>query len=197
MDKKNQPVIIGGKKLNNLADKLLFVRDTLLRNGFPLAVIDNSITQVMLESAWLTSNIAAKDTNLSGNKLATAKSNVDFQKSLGVKQGSKAGYNEGNYHANYPNIDAWAKDYKRILSMGAAPIKAVNPADFVERLYKNNYFTSAGYSAYKTGFVATLNGLRQALDQLLKIIPAGDIKKPGFLPIIIISLLFLGIVKRK
>lgn len=190
-DLKNKPVTINGKRLNNLNDKLAFVRDTLIKNGFPLVSLQNSITQVMLESAWLTSNIAAKDTNLTGIKLSKAESNIAFQKSLGVKQGSRAGYNEGNYHANYPNIDAWAKDYKRLLSTNSKPINEADPNAFIEKLYQNNYFTSAGYTAYKSGFIPTLSGIKAALINMVT--PTNNSLKNGVAPILIISALLFGL----
>lgn len=187
---KEAAVIINGNKLNNLADKLIFVSKVLLRNGFNPITLPFYVTQVMLESAWLTSRIAKVDTNLTGIKMATAKSNVAFQKSLGVKQGSKAGYSEGNYHANYPDIDAWAKDYKRILSMGAKPILASDPNAFINALYKNNFFTAAGMVSYQKGFNATLNQIKTAL----KSIPLPQPKPDGTLPILIIVALLFGLL---
>lgn len=187
---KEAAVIINGTKLNNLADKLIFVSKVLLRNGFNPITLPFYVTQVMLESAWLTSRIAKVDTNLTGIKIATAKSNIAFQNSLGVTRGSKAGYSEGNFHANYPNIDAWAKDYKRILSMGVKPILATDPNAFINALYKNNFFTAAGMVAYQKGFNATLATIKTALKNL----PLPNNKNNGTLPIIIIIAVLFGIL---
>lgn len=187
------PVIIAGKRLNSLSDKLSFVSDTLVKNGYPKASLNNAITQVMLESAWLTSGIAARDTNLTGIKLSTAKKNIEFQNSLGVKKGSKAGYDEGNYHANYPNIDAWAKDYIRILSMNAKPLLESDPNAFIEKLYQNGFFTKQGYTAYQKGFIPTLTGIKTALTDIIK--PNNNSLNKGLVPILVFSALIFGISK--
>lgn len=163
---KDKPVTIGGKTLKNAQEKIAFVGNLLVSAGFLPTTLPFYVTQVMLESAWLTSNIANKDLNISGIKQASSASGKEFQKSLGVTRGSKAGYGEGDYHAKYPNLLAWAKDYKRILSRGSEPIKAQSSSDFVERLYKNGYFTEPGYISYKKGFETTLTGIKAAISQI-------------------------------
>lgn len=188
---KNVPVTIAGKTLRTAQEKIAFVQNLLSNAGFPAPLLPMYVTQVMLESAWLTSNIAKKDLNLSGIKMASSPANIAFQKKLGVTRGSAAGYGEGNYHARYPNLIAWAQDYKRILSRGTAPLNAVDHNDFVERLYKNGYFTAEGYTAYKKGFSDTLVGIRSIIQKLGK----NPYIAPSYLAIIIATAFFLVLPK--
>lgn len=188
MTNKDKKVIIDGIALNSLSDKLKFVGNILIANGFNPLNISLYITQIMLESAWLTSPHAVLENNLSGIKLATSKSARDFQTKLGVTPGRKAGYNEGNYHAKYPNLNSWAKDYKRILSFGAKPIDSVGPNDFINKLYQNKYFTAAGLINYKRGFTDTLKGIEKALINIPNLKQNNN--KTGLLAILISAFFF-------
>lgn len=166
VNKKIVPVTLAGKNLSSTTDKIKFITSLLINAGFNPVAIPLFVTQIMLESAWLTSPHTLFDNNLSGIKLASSPTAKAFQKQLGVTQGRKAGYNEGNYHAKYPSLAAWAQDYKRILNMGSNPLQALDPSTFVNRLYQNGYFTKEGLTNYNKGFVATFNGIKKTLSNI-------------------------------
>jgi hypothetical protein len=163
---KAKPVIVQGNRLQTVADKIRLVSNVLLSAGFNPVTLPLYVTQVMLESAWLTSPHVINDNNLSGIKMARGAAGRAFQQKLGVTQGRKAGYGEGDFHSKYPTLQAWAQDYKRILKMGANPLQAVDPKDFVNRLFKNGYFTAAGLPGYTKGFSQTLTGIKKALSNI-------------------------------
>jgi hypothetical protein len=166
MSKKNIPVTVQGKFLKDLTEKIKLVSNVLLTAGFNPITLPLYVTQVMLESDWLTSPHVINDNNLSGIKMARGAAGRAFQQKLGVTQGRKAGYGEGDFHSKYPTLKAWAQDYKRILNMGASPLQAVDPKDFVNRLFKNGYFTAAGLPGYTKGFSGTLPGIRKILSTI-------------------------------
>jgi len=58
---KDKAVNIGGKTLRNAQEKIAFVGNLLVSAGFLPTTLPFYVTQVMLESSWLTSNIAQKD----------------------------------------------------------------------------------------------------------------------------------------
>lgn len=109
------------------------IGDLLANAGFPSQVIPWATAQVMLETNGLKSNVSKSDFNLSG---------IKYVKQAGATQGTKSP--EGNYYAKYGSYEAWATDFKRVLSRGAnPPIDAASVSDYVSRLSANHYFTSS------------------------------------------------------
>ena len=129
------------------------VSNYLANAGIPNQVIPFAAAQVMVETKGLKSNISKTDLNLSGIKYI----GKSYQKAT---KGSPAP--EGGNYAKFASYSDWAKDFKRILSLGKnAPIKATSAADFVNRLYANDYFTSSptSYLAAINAYIAKSNGL--------------------------------------
>lgn len=121
---------------------------------FPLA-------QMMLESAWITSREANEDLNYSGIKF------LGNPKIQNATRGNKSP--EGDYYAKYPNANAWAQDYARVLRLNRGsgrPIDATTVDDFLTRLKANGYFTDPNYSSkYKATYQKMMSWLKSAQDQ--------------------------------
>ncbi len=104
--------------------------------GFPSRVIPLAIAQAYTEEGDINTGgfkrLAMDINNLTG---------IIYVKQPGASDsGIKMG--DSKYHlAKFNSMQAWARDYKRILSKGnPAPITATNVGEFVDRLKRNNYF---------------------------------------------------------
>lgn len=104
--------------------------------GFPAGqlALTYAIAQTMLESDYMTSNLANVDHNYSGIKFL----NKPYQKAT---RGIPAPRNEGggNY-AHFATFQDWAKDFRRILSLdkGAGrPIDAQSAQQYLDRLHRD------------------------------------------------------------
>lgn len=142
-----------------MRDKARAVAAVLSRNGYSGAALSLACAQAMLESGWLTNRGAKQLNNLTGIKKAGSPANAAFQKKLGVTYTPVAATGEGGtYYAVYPTIDAWAADFKRILSMSGskgAPIASQSAAAFIERIIANGYAGSgAGPANYRSQFTS-------------------------------------------
>ena len=115
-------------------------------NGFPTAIIPFAVAQVMHETGGkLDRPLEVQDFNISGINFINNKA---LQKNAvrGVMKPKREwkDQNKPEYYAKFANYDAWARDYKRILSsnrgMKGKPIEATNLQQFTDRLRANYYF---------------------------------------------------------
>jgi len=138
--------------------------DTLNRNGFDAKQISFAIPQMIVESQYFSSPSYLQDTNATGIKFRTQTPSVDS--SAGRKS------TEGDFYARFKNKDAFAKDYKRILSLQRTdnklgkPLDAKDLYDFNDRLYANSY-----YQKDKEHFDNYIKGLLSANKYLLQTFP--------------------------
>lgn len=103
--------------------------------GIPKDVQPFAGAQVIFETNNFKSRVSKDDFNLSGIKWI----NKPYQNAT---QGRKSP--EGNYYAHFKSYADWAKDFKRIISLGGAkaPIRATTLKDYVNRLHDIGYFTA-------------------------------------------------------
>lgn len=138
--------------------------DTLQKNGFDARQISFAIPQMLVESGYFSSNSYLQDTNATGIKYRPQSPSVD------TTAGRKS--TEGDFYARFKNRDAFAKDYKRILSLQRTgnklgkPIDAKDLFDFNDRLYANGYYAKT--PEYKKNYI---NGLLSANKYLLQVFP--------------------------
>ena len=138
--------------------------DTLQKNGFDARQISFAIPQMLVESKYFSSNSYLQDTNATGIKYRPKTPSVDST------AGRKS--TEGDFYARFKNKDAFAKDYKRILSLQRTgnklgkPIDAKDLIDFNNRLYANSY-----YQKDKEHFDNYIAGLLSANKYLLQVFP--------------------------
>lgn len=111
-------------------------------NGFSTTIIPFAVAQIMHETGGkLDRPLEVQDFNISGIRFVGQKGATK-----GVTRPVKewANKNIPEYYAKYSNYDAWAKDYKRILSsnrgLKGKPIEATNLQQFIDRLRANYYF---------------------------------------------------------
>lgn len=136
------------KFTNSEALKLLALQNSMMIAGIKNPQLDFALAQLLFETGKFTnkSTVAAENNNYSGIKWL----NKPYQKAT---RGSLAPASERlpyesplNYYAKYANINDWAIDFKRLLSLKrtannlGAPIKATTPEEFVKRLKLNSYF---------------------------------------------------------
>jgi hypothetical protein len=124
----------------------------LLNTGVPANIVPWAAAQVAFETNGFTSRVSKDDANFSGIKWIN-KPYQDATKGRPAPEG-------GNY-AHYADRNAWAKDFKRVISIGGqgAAINARSLSDYVARLKNNGYFTSDA-GAYLRG-----------LETILKVVP--------------------------
>lgn len=138
--------------------------DTLQRNGFDAKQISFAIPQMLVESAYFSSKSYLQDTNATGIKFRPNTPSVDST------AGRKS--TEGDFYARFKNKDAFAKDYKRILSLQRTgnklgkPLDAKDLFDFNNRLYANGYYQKTPDK--KQDYI---NGLLSANKYLLQVFP--------------------------
>lgn len=146
--------------------KLNVLNDSLINAGIPEEKRRFLISQILFETGKFTakSNVAKLNNNFTGIKWI----NKPYQK---ARQGSSVPMSERkspannplNFYALFDSFDAWAQDYKRILStFGSKPIEATTLTDFVNRLAKNKYFDTTRPDAIKNYY----NGLKYYFDKL-------------------------------
>jgi len=133
------------------------IKNLLANAGLPSNVIDFAAAQVLFETANLKSHISKADYNLSGIKWI----NKPYQKAT---KGSAAP--EGGNYAHYASYNAWATDFKRVLSIGGnnSPLNATSIEDYVSRLVANHYFTSSP-AAYLAGLKKILSAMNALSNQ--------------------------------
>lgn len=122
------------------------VRQKLVNAGLSPDIATFAAAQSAFETNGWKSNVFKQNNNLSGITWI----NKPYQKAT---KGTKKP--EGGYYAHYANMNDWANDFKRVISIGGAgaAIHATDLQDYVDRLYKNHYFTSSPgpyYTALKT-----------------------------------------------
>jgi hypothetical protein len=112
--------------------------DTLMNNDFDARELSFAIPQMIVESQYFSSPSYLQDTNATGIKYRPQSPSIDST------AGRKS--TEGDFYARFKSKDAFAKDYKRILSLQRTgnnlgkPIDAKDLYDFNERLYANGYY---------------------------------------------------------
>ena len=118
-------------------------------NGFPTAIIPFAVAQVMHETGGkLDRPLEVQDFNISGINFINNKA---LQKDAvrGVMKPKREWKDQikPEYYAKFANYDAWARDYKRLLSRNnggkGKPIDSTTLKQFSERLAANNYFTDS------------------------------------------------------
>jgi hypothetical protein len=143
------------KTLSALAAQVQYIYNELVSVGFPRSVVTTyAISVMLLESNWMTSNLANVDNNYSGIKFVSA----ELQRATpGIMSP------EGNRYAHYNTFKDWARDFLRVLSLNRGgmgrPIDARNAAEFIDRMRANGYFTA---SNYHTAFNAALRKVSEA-----------------------------------
>jgi len=125
--------------------------------GIPDDVKPYAAAQVLFETNGLKSRVSKSDLNLSGIKWI----NKPYQNAT---RGSKSP--EGDYYAHFKSYADWARDLKRILSIGGATaaINAEDLEDYVKRLKEHGYFTGSEPDYYK-GLVNILTAAGQLKQQ--------------------------------
>jgi len=129
--------------------------------GFPKGGQPYFLAQIMMESGNENSPIARDDNNFSGIQW--------INKSYQDATASKLHKINGKPAAHFANIGAWAKDYKRILSLDKGkgrPIDATSAQKFYERLKANGYFTAKEADRYQTSFNSSLRQVNKGLTYL-------------------------------
>lgn len=138
--------------------KLLLLQDSLIKAGLGGMSLKLALAQLLVETGNFTSKsqVATLNNNYSGIKFI----NKPYQKAV---QGSpvpaaervQPSTNPYNFYAKFENPDAWAVDFKRILSLGTLkPILALDTTEYVKRLKNNRYFggNEAVYLKYQLLF---------------------------------------------
>jgi hypothetical protein len=122
-----------------VARNVLAVYNALAKAGLPIQTIKYCIGQIMYETGNFNpkvSKVAKLNTNYSG---ITWTGSI-AQRASGATKGSARPVSEGGNYAKFPNVDAWAKDYIRILNRLSKPINATSVSDFASKLAKNGYY---------------------------------------------------------
>lgn len=120
-------------------DRAVMVQKALKNAGFPDYLQPYVMDQAAYETAGFTSPAFVQDNNASG-----------IRPSKYAKKGHTS-------YAGYANLDAWARDMKRIISMNGPtgkPIDAASLPDYIHRLKANKYFTDSEKN-YLDGVTAT------------------------------------------
>lgn len=145
------------------AAKLQALELALVNNGIKQPILNFALAQILLETGRFTrrSAVATLNNNYTGIKFL----NKPYQV---AERGSEAPASETKglpinsplkYYAKFKDMNAWAKDYKRILSFGAKPINATTIEDFAARLKQNGYYGSSQvtYEKLLKSFLAMFN----------------------------------------
>lgn len=142
------PLMFGRKQKKMSAET---IKNILLKAGFPKDTVNLFVAQVLHETGGkIGSVLEAKDFNLSGIKFI----NKPYQKATKGRLSP-----EKNHYAKFASFVDWARDYKRILSLGKEkPINATTPEELVRRLHRNAYFTDNPKS-YLAGVIHFYNSL--------------------------------------
>ena len=143
--------------------------DTLKNNGFDARQIAFAIPQMIVESKYFSSNSYLQDTNATGIKY---RPNTPSADTTAGRKSSEWTIKRPDFYARYKTRDAFAKDYKRVLSLQrkdnklGRPIDAKDLVDFNNRLYANSY-----YQKDKEHFDNYIKGLLSANKYLLQVFP--------------------------
>jgi hypothetical protein len=145
------------------AAKLQALEQALVNNGIEQPILNFALAQILLETGRFTrrSAVATLNNNYTGIKFLN-KSYQDAQRGSAAPpaEQDKANPNSPlNFYAKFRDMNAWAKDYKRILSFGAKPINSTNIEDFAARLKRNGYYGSSQvtYEKLLKSFLAMFN----------------------------------------
>ena len=150
LDKKRRMLqeLITKKYGADVTRNVLAVYNALAKAGIPIQTIKYCISQIMFETANFNpkiSKVAKLNTNFSG----ITWSGSIAQRASGATKGSARPSDEGGNYAKFPNTEAWAKEYIRILNRNAKPISATSVSDFANRLAKNFYYDTTRPNAVK------------------------------------------------
>lgn len=108
----------------------------LKKNNVPENILTLVIAQMILETAYFTSNPYKLNKNPGGITW-----NNNYLKRPGTSKGSERPKDEGGNYVRFDNYDTAAKDYLRIINrLPGKPITATNETDFAHRLALNGYF---------------------------------------------------------
>jgi len=135
------------------------ILDILQKNGYDNPSVRYAVDQALMESNNGRSPVSGADNNFSGIKYTK---NSPFQSGKGKLSP------EGDYYAHFSDMNAWAKDFIRILKMGNnPPISATSLADYVSRLKANRYF-----GAPENSYFNALQSIDNRLVKVNQSIPA-------------------------
>lgn len=133
-------------------EQIKYLTGLLSGAGIPARIWAYCIAQIMHESNDLASPLSQNYSNLSGIKYS-----ANGYARRAIPSGGLKGFADYQYGTSAAAGDKlWAKDYARVLSMGAKPISATTAQEFLSRLEKNGYFTQKEAKAYYPAFNAKL-----------------------------------------
>ena len=187
-------------QIDNLKREVPIWIDTFKAVGFNDKQISFAIPQIVLESAYFTSNSYKEDLNPAGIKYRPDKPSPDTTRGRKSSEYTPA---KPDYYARFKNKEATAKDYKRILSLKrkgnnyGAPIDAIDFEDYNNRLYANSYYGQPALTKknqYYKNLVAINTAIKQALPNYLELLKKK--KYTGYL-IILLPVIYLLIRKYK
>jgi hypothetical protein len=143
--------------------KLLSLQNSLQKAGLSGDSLNYALSQILYETGRFTkrSQVSAANNNYSGIKWLNKPHQIATQGTLvPPNERVKDPNSPLNYYAKFTDMDAWARDYVRILSFGAKPKLATSIDNFVDRLVTNGYFDIKGKAIYLKGikiYFAMLN----------------------------------------
>ena len=150
---------------NMEALKLLALQSSLTKVGFKLPQLNFALAQLLFETGKFTrqSQVAANNNNYSGIKWINS-SRQNATKGTLVPLGERVSDPNSplNYYAHFNNMDDWATDFKRIISLQRSannigkPIDANTLDQYIHRLKLNQYFGDSENVYY--------NGAKKYLD---------------------------------
>lgn len=129
--------------------KLTQLQDSLIKAGLKDPQLKYALAQILFETGRFTakSKVAAENNNFSGIKWLNKKYQKATRGTLAPPSERVADINSPvNYYAKFDNIDDYAKDFVRIISLQRAanlsgkPITAPSLTAYVDRLALNGYF---------------------------------------------------------
>lgn len=129
--------------------KLYQLEDSLIKAGLKEPQLKFALAQLLFETGRFTakSKVATENNNYSGIKWLNKKYQKASKGTLAPQSERVSDINSPvNYYAKFDNIDDYAKDLVRILSLkrsanlSGSPATASTLTAFVDRLALNNYF---------------------------------------------------------
>lgn len=124
--------------------KLLKLQDSLISTGLGGTSLKLALAQLLVETGNFTSKsqVATLNNNYSGIKYINKPYQVASKGSpVPAAERVQPETSPYNYYAKFDSPEAWAKDFKRILSLGTKkPILALDTTEYVKRLKNNHYF---------------------------------------------------------
>lgn len=142
-------------------DQDLYIAMRALQNaGLPNKVIPYALRQILWETKNFTSPLAKRGWNWAGIKFSKA------------AQNNVNAFNDKGY-AGYRDMDGFASDYKRVLSLAPGkPINANTAQEFLQGLISNHYF-QATPQAYASGVNSKVKLVNDFLNKMAD--PKSDI----------------------